>query len=269
MSNMKDDLGDRMKGYERIETGRVFTGEKPIYARIDGRGFSRFTRGMKRPFDTRLSQAMIETTRKLVSETHAVVGYTQSDEISLMWMLDGDNEREQIIFGGKLQKMTSVLAGLATAAFTSMLVKHEDKEFAAYADRLPHFDARVFELPDIGEAANAFLWRELDARRNAISMVAQHMFSHKSLQGVDRSGMLAMIAAAGVDFETYPEFFKRGTYLRRVVRELRLTDEELSKIDEAHRPAADAVFTRSIIEPLALPNLLDVPNRVEVLFGRA
>lgn len=66
-------LGDRMKEYESYETNRKFMPGLPIYARIDGRGFSRFTRGMERPYDIRMSNAMIETTKVLVEHTHATL----------------------------------------------------------------------------------------------------------------------------------------------------------------------------------------------------
>lgn len=42
-------FGDRMKTYESIETGRKFIPLLPVYARIDGRCFSKFTRDMDRP----------------------------------------------------------------------------------------------------------------------------------------------------------------------------------------------------------------------------
>ena len=57
----KDDFGNRMKAYEAAETERSFMPLLPIYARIDGRGFSGFTRGLDRPFDLRITRAMIET----------------------------------------------------------------------------------------------------------------------------------------------------------------------------------------------------------------
>ena len=76
-----DELGDRMKLYEQAEAGRRVTPLLPICIRLDGRGFSQWTRGLARPFDARLSDLMVETTRKLVEETGALVGFTQSDEI--------------------------------------------------------------------------------------------------------------------------------------------------------------------------------------------
>lgn len=94
-----DSLGDRMKGYEATETDRRFVPLRPIYARIDGRSFSRFTQGMTRPFNHKMSHAMIETTKYLVEHTHATVGYTQSDEISLVW-LNTESPRRRNVFRG-------------------------------------------------------------------------------------------------------------------------------------------------------------------------
>ena len=73
---------------------------------------------MERPFDTRITQAMIDTTKYLIEETHARIGYTQSDEISLVWMQDRYDS--ELIFGGKIQKMVSVLASMTAARFASM-----------------------------------------------------------------------------------------------------------------------------------------------------
>lgn len=69
-----DDLGDRMKLYEMAEAGRKCMPLLPIVARIDGRSFSRFTQGLERPFDRRLSGLMIETVKFLVRETGAACG---------------------------------------------------------------------------------------------------------------------------------------------------------------------------------------------------
>ena len=82
---MNDALGDRMKEFEMLEAGRRLLPVIPALARIDGRRFSRFTSGLARPYDQRLSDLMIATTKHLVEETNANCGYTQSDEITLTW----------------------------------------------------------------------------------------------------------------------------------------------------------------------------------------
>lgn len=259
-----DDLGDRMKAYEAVEDRRFEPG-LPIYARIDGRSFSRFTRGMARPFDPALTAAMVETAKVLVEKTHARIGYTQSDEISLVWLAGDDGS--QTFFDGRIQKLASVLAGLATAAFTAAILRSD--VLAPYAERLPHFDCRVLALPSPVEAANMILWRELDARKNAVSMAARAVFSHKQLHGQGQADMLEMLAAAGVDFEAYPAAFKRGTFVRRATFERSFSPEELARIPEKHRPAPDALITRSEVRSLDVPPFSTVANRVAVVLEGA
>lgn len=260
MSRLKetDDFGNRMKAYEAVETDRKLDPHLPIYARIDGRAFSSFTRGMERPFDAGMTDAMIATTKHLVHATHARVGYTQSDEISLVWLADAPES--DVFFSGKVQKMCSVLASMAAAKFSTQIVP-------GYRSRLPHFDCRVFQLPSKDEAANVFLWRAMDARKNAVSMVAQSLFLPKQLHGKDQKAMLAMIAEAGADFEAIPVCFRRGTFIRREVIERTLTDEELARIPEAHRP--NGPVARSDYPVIDMPAFNEVQNRVEVVFDGA
>lgn len=61
MTKAPDALGDRLKAYEEAAEGARLDVTLPIYARIDGRSFSKFTRSLARPYDKRLSDAMIAT----------------------------------------------------------------------------------------------------------------------------------------------------------------------------------------------------------------
>jgi tRNA(His) guanylyltransferase len=257
MSKMRDsdDFGERMKALESAETLRRLSVNLPIYARIDGRAFSTFTRGMARPFDERMTFAMIETTKYLVEKTHARMGYTQSDEISLIWLAEG--ERSDIFFSGKVQKMVSVLASMAAAKFATVCPD-------AYRDRLPHFDARVFGLPNKTEGANVFLWRAMDARKNAISAVAQSAFSHKQLFEKGQADMLTMLSELGIDFDAFPEKFKRGSFVRRTVKMRELEPYELERIPEQHRPSGPV--QRSEVIVVSMPAFNEVMNREGVIF---
>ena len=261
---MTDALGDRMKAYEAQETARRFLPMLPVYARIDGRSFSAFTRDMARPYDERMSRAMVETTKGLVERTHARIGYTQSDEISLVWL--ADIPEGSYFFDGKTMKMASVLAGLTTALFMRIIWDEFGPE---YAYRLPHFDARVFQLPSRIEAANTFLWRELDATKNAISMAARSIYSHKALDHKNGAQMQEMLFAKGINFNDYPAFFKRGTFVRRITKERPFTAEELARIPEEHRPASDALVMRSEFVELDMPKFSTVTNREAVIFDAA
>jgi tRNA(His) guanylyltransferase len=256
-----DDLGDRMKSYERVETARKFDVMLPVYARIDGRGFSKFTKGMDRPFDRRMTDAMIETTRHLVDVTHANIGYVQSDEISLVWQSPAPES--SIFFDGKIQKMTSVLAGIATAAFNKAI-----RGWEPFEDRFPHFDARVLQLPSQTEAANMFLWRVIDARKNAVSMATRAYYSAKEMHGKDQAAMLAMLAAKGVNFDDFDVAFRRGTFLRRVLRERSMPENERNFLLAKGYPVPETVI-RSAVEDAHMPAFWDVANRTEVIFTDA
>ena len=111
MSNYETDpLGDRLKAIEMQEAGRKMMPDIPVVARLDGRAFHTFTRGMRRPFDIEMQRVMYLTAAALVEEFHPAVGYTQSDEITLVW-------DKPVLFDGRYQKLTSVLAGYASATF--------------------------------------------------------------------------------------------------------------------------------------------------------
>jgi tRNA(His) 5'-end guanylyltransferase len=256
---MPDALGDRMKTYEGMETKRRLMPRLPVYARIDGKTFSKFTSDLMRPYDERLTQCMVETTKYLVDQTDALIGYTQSDEISLGWY--ADDPQTQMLFGGKVQKLTSVLAAMATAKFNQSVATHLPHK----VDQLPVFDARVFSVPNQDELANAFLWREMDATKNAISMAARSMFSHRALEGKNGKEMQEMMwQEFAVNFNDYPAFFKRGTWVRKVTEERVLTDAELARIPEAHQPKGPVL--RSRVRELEVPNFRKVTNRVGFIF---
>lgn len=255
---MTDDLGDRMKRYEAAEAGRLFMPGLPIYARIDGRCFSKFTRGLKRPFDDGMISCMVETASYLVEQTHANIGYTQSDEISLVWAQP--DHRAELPFGGKVFKMTSLLASLAAAKFAQSVRFW----IPDWSDRLPAFDCRVFQLPSLVEATNCILWREQDAAKNAIQMAARSVFSHKQCDSKNTAELNEMLFQRGINFNDYPARFKRGTFVQRKTRERDLSAEELARIPEKRRPTGPVL--RSRVEQLEMPIFSAVTNRVSVIF---
>lgn len=258
-TNSKDTLGDRLKAQEQREASRRASRELPLIARLDGRAFHTFTRGLGRPYDKRLSDLMIDTTKYLIEHTHAEVGYTQSDEISLAWMpnekLAGD-----ILFKGKYQKLTSVLASLATGFF----VKNLAERIPEKANEIPSFDCRVWNVPDIRDAYLNFLWRQDDAIKNSISMAAQARFSHTALHGVDGQRKRELLHEADHPWEDEPEFFKWGTFVQRQVRQVVLSEEELSKIAIEYRPTGPV--ERGVIVDLELGPLRDIEEPSKILF---
>jgi tRNA(His) 5'-end guanylyltransferase len=219
---MNDPLGDIVKVFERAaET--VPSGDVPVIVRLDGKNFSKWTKrvGCVKPFDERLTGVMVRVTEALVKFTDADIGYTQSDEITLI--LTKKHETHEIIFGGRYQKLCSVLASKATVVFNEQWP----------TDDLAMFDCRVFEAPwDV--AVKALEWRAEDCRRNSVSVVAQSNFSHKELQGKKTWEMKEMLKDIGKDWHDLPCDKKNGTYIKRVKTTRVLTEEELQELPEKH-----------------------------------
>lgn len=263
-----DTLGDRMKELERAEAGRAL--DYPVCIRLDGRSFHAFTRGLARPYDARLSAMMIDLTKALVDETGARIGYTQSDEISLV-LVEPPGKTTEGYFGLRAQKLASITAAFASAWFTCELCR-DPARIAERRGQAPLFDARAWSVPSLTDAAAVLLWRELDARKNAITMAASAFYAHRDL--LNRSGeeKIEMLRARGVDFDAYPAFFRRGTYVTRVATRRPFTADEIHALPEKHhaRRRPDLVVERHVLQELELrAPLARITNRAAVLFEGA
>lgn len=259
---MNNDLGDRMKAYESL-TGTRLVPLLPAIIRIDGRAFHTFTRGLRRPYDERLSSLMTTTTARLVEEFDALVGYTQSDEISLLW--HQNSYKSELPFAGRTQKMVSNIASFAAAVFNRLLPDNLPEKSAS----LPTFDARVFSLPNKEEAANYFLWRVRDAEKNSIQMAAQHHFPHKRLHGLHGSAQQELLfQEAGVNWNNYPPFFKRGTFVRRNKTTVPFTVAEIEGLPAKHHARINPglVVERRTVSAIETPPFSRMANQVGFLF---
>jgi len=248
----------KFKNYEELCSPNLLT-EIPVIARIDGRCFHTFCEGLERPFDPNLSELMIQTAAFLVGETNALIAYTQSDEISLLW-------QHNVFFNGRVLKMASILGAL-----TSSFFNEKKRELLPVKESvLATFDARVFNVPNREEALEYFLWREDDATKNSISMAAQNYFHHKSLMNKKRSELQEMLFQVGVNWNDYPTHFKRGTYIGKIKVEKPFSQEEIEKLPEKHiaRSNPNLVVERSIIVRHAIPPL-GKHNGIEFLFGES
>ncbi len=264
METIPDDpLGDRMKEYEMAEAGRRALPGLPTLARLDGKAFHTFTKGLERPYDARLHALMDATTRHLVKESGALIGYTQSDEISLLYY--ASSARSEPFLGGRFQKLTSILAAMATAFFNRQLAQALPEK----AERLPIFDCRVWVVPSLEEAANTLLWREQDAAKNSVAMAAQAKISHSDLQGKStREQQELLFQRHGINWNDYPARSKRGGWFRRVEVTRGFTADELEKLPPLHAARKDPGLqvVRHDILPLEMPPFSRVKNRVGVIF---
>lgn len=231
---VNDALGVRMKEKYEMRARSYLTPGVPVAIRIDGKAFHTFTRGFKKPFDRVLMTSMQKTMQYLCQNIQGCVfGYTQSDEITLI-LIDYQNIDTDCWFGYQVQKVCSVAASMATMAFNKFFTKnvnyfemtheHDDtiNEYCTTlvnaAEKGAMFDARCFNIPK-EEVANLIYWRQLDATRNSIQMVAQANFPHKELQG-RTCNMLQdkLFLEKGINWNSYPIDCKRGAAcIRKVV----------------------------------------------------
>ena len=246
----KTTLGDRMKNnYENISR-YYLTRRMPVIIRIDGKAFHTFTRGFKKPFDDIFVKTMQGTMKYLCENIQGcVLGYTQSDEISLV-LVDYAELTTDAWFGNNLQKMCSVSASMATLAFNKFFSgrvqefmydccdefgddvlpeKQNDYELAhnVYFKKFnaAMFDSRVFTIPK-EEVCNYFIWRQQDSTRNSIQSVGQANFSQKELHGKSCSDIQDMLMTQkSINWNDYNTTLKRGSCCIKI-------DDGLTEYDE-------------------------------------
>lgn len=266
---MSDTLADRMKSYEQEAAGRKLDAQLPVIARLDGRRFSKFVKRFDKPFDARFTDAMTETCKALVEETAANFGYVQTDEVSLVWHI-GENadSKHRLLFDGRVQKLCSVLAGYASTSFLrAILARMPVDQHTEILAACPHFDARVWTVPDRSEAANYILWRAFECEKNAISAYARAWLEPEQMTGLDSAAQIeGAITMGAPEFETVREEDRLGRYCRKVIEFRELSNAERDTIPAEHRPQLGHKVRRQRMAELAL-NVRDVQGLETLIFG--
>ena len=217
---MKDDLGNRMKEFYENRTKYKLPRRTNTMIRLDGKAFHTFTRGFDKPFDKSLSDAMDNTAKALCENIQgAVMAYVQSDEITIL-LTDYMKLTTDAWFDGNIQKIVSVSASMATGYFNTFINVNNDEERL-----IAFFDSRTFTIPYREEVINNFIWRQQDAVRNSISMVAQSLYSHKELNGVKTNEMQELCFQKGVNWNDIDEGWKRGRMIIKDLIKKRVGDE--------------------------------------------
>lgn len=202
-----DELDLKMRVFETAVDVCVLPGIYMV-ARLDGRSFTRLTKevcAFEAPFDVRFRDLMVETAESLMTCGFRVrFAYTESDEISLLLDLDEN------LFGRKLRKYDSVLAGEASAKFSLLLGK------------CATFDCRISQLPNAGLVVDYFRWRNEDAARNALNAYCYWTSrglgfdprgANARIDGLSVGAKYQMLFEQGINFNDVPSWQKRGVGL--------------------------------------------------------
>jgi len=254
-------LYDRQKFYEKNYTYAKLMPLLPVCIRLDGKNFSKFTKKFNKPFDQLFSTAMKELTYFLVEETGATIGYTQSDEISLI--LYSNNIKSQLYLDGKRDKINSILGSKASVRLNKIFKKNSEAE--------PVFDCRCWNVPNKTEAANNLLSRERDATKNSISMAAYSVYSHKELLNKNSDEKQEMLMKKGINWNSYPTCSKRGIYIQKQIVFRTFSSLELDNLPAKHaaRINPDLKIMRTQFSVVDMPCFGKVTNREAVIFDGA
>lgn len=235
-------LGDRLKSNFENRTRFYLPRKTYTLIRVDGKNFSSYTHNFDKPFDEGMNTDMLNATLQLCQEiSGTVLGYTQSDEISIL-VEDFKTEKTEAWFDGNLQKIVSVAASKVGAAFNQSRINRmwnsPDQPFELEAAlHMAVFDARAFTLPGFQEVEDYFVWRQKDCVRNSVSMAARAQFSHKQLLNKNSKEMLAMLEDVGKPWYDFDSQNKFGAVVYRTT------------------VVEDITFTRSDGEVVTKPNV--------------
>jgi tRNA(His) guanylyltransferase len=190
-------VGNRMKRYEN-SFAVLLPRRIPVIIRIDGRAFhtvthKRFGKGWSQDFASMMMHTATSVYKDIQGCTFC---YSQSDEISFL-LTDYRTITTEAWFDYDMRKMISISASLASAEFSKL-----------YGENVC-FDSRAFSLPQ-DDVCNYFLWRQIDATRNAIQMAGHENYSHKELQNKNCDTIQEMLFKKGINFNDYPVHRKRG-----------------------------------------------------------
>lgn len=255
-------LSDWCKWLEKNFSNEVMIPTLPIIVRLDGNNFHNWAKGLEKPFDRKLTELMIETTKFLVKETNAVIGYTQSDEINLI--IYSNNRKNAIYNDGKKQKILSKLTAKGVIFFNQ-----KRKEILPMHDKVAIFDCRIYQVPTLHDACVQLLWRENDAIKNSISMLAQSLFLQKQIQNLTGNEMQnKMMLEKGINWNDLETKFKRGVYIKSVKTSKPFTTDELKELPPMHQAHKNPnlIIERSVIKEIEYPIFNKISNKEDVIF---
>lgn len=217
---MSQKLKDRIESYQNASDYRLLA-KVPLIISINGRSFSKLTSLLEKPYDIKFAECMFSTALRLVSEIEgALFSYQYNDEIILVTRNDQSIETAPW-YDNKVQKIVSTTSALATLHFNQ----------CASAINLnlmgePLFTSQVFAVPTIAEAINTIVYKQ---QHNFLTSIQLSCFYELLKHNYDKNSIKEMLSGltvdekidllkqeVKVDFNTYPQSFRRGTACYKV-----------------------------------------------------
>jgi len=232
-----NNLEDKCQYYRGLTDYKV-CGNNNILVMLDGKNFSTLIKNnFKKPFDDEFINMMNHTAQFLCNNVQGVkFAYVQSDEISLL-ITDYDTPETDTPFGGRICKLQSILASLATSEFNKWFTLNKWYKYCVsenkFSDdarisisevddfianmKLAQFDCKVWTVPNQNDAYAWFLYRQLDCIKNSKQQTAQTYLPHKQLLNHDADEQIEMtLNEKGIDWNKFEDKYKYGRFVYKI-----------------------------------------------------
>ncbi len=186
--------------------------EIPFFIRLDGWRFQAVSQtiGAAKPFDEDFAKCLVASGRALFqSNFNPALVYVASDELNTLFL-------QAVPFRRRVEKIDSVLAGVASSAFSLCAQKLLNKN-ATVA-----FDSRIVLSSSQEKIIEYLTWRQKDAWRNHNNAYAYWLFREKGykpseaakmLRGLKTEDMHEALFSRGVNLAKTPVWQRRGILL--------------------------------------------------------
>lgn len=234
-------LKDRMLYYRSLTDYKVMPNCYTLVM-LDGRSFSKMVKKkFELPFDDNFIDMMNETAKYICKKIQgALFAYVQSDEISILLSDKGDT-----FFGGRLNKMQSIIASMAASKFNQLMmlynlkngIEPNDPMKIVESTNLVDFDCKVWNVPTFNDAIAWFIYRQIDCIRNSKQQAAQTYLSFEQLLNQDTDKQITLLKVnKGIDWETeYDDGKKFGRFIYKEITPMRVYVEKLDKEIKCNR----------------------------------
>jgi len=187
--------------------------DSPFFTRLDGRRFQAVaeTVGAEKPFDKKFAKCLVSSAKAIFqSDFNPTLVYTASDEINVLFL-------HVIPFARRVEKINSVLSGVASSAFSINLQKQFKKTL------LTAFDSRI--IVSSQEKITEYLTsRQREAWRNHNNAYGYWLFrkmghkpseAAKMLKGLKTRDIHEILFREGVNLTRTPVWQRRGILVYR------------------------------------------------------
>jgi tRNA(His) 5'-end guanylyltransferase len=217
---MQSKLKDRILSYQELSDHKLLP-KLPLIISVNGRGFSKTTQLLDKPYCSKFAECICSTTMRLCVDVEgALFGYQHNDEIVIVARNDQSPETTPW-YGNCVQKIASITSAIATSHF-AQCASHIQLNLTGE----PLFTSQVFAVPNIAEAINTIIYKQQNNFHTSIQFACLYQLINK---GYDKNAIKEMLAGLSVDekilllkqecqidFHSFSTAFRRGAAVYKV-----------------------------------------------------